>query len=325
MAGYPEVISIGNLLVEVMRTDLDQPLDRPGTFAGPFPSGDTPIYIDAVARMGHPAGFIGAIGGTMEGEPDDFGCCLLNRFERDGVDASQVVILPGQSTGVAFVAYFSGGHRKFLYHWRYAAAGQLGPQHVNAAYFQNCRWLHLTGCNLSVSLSSRLACLRAMEVLPTGAKVSFDANLRPELLSVEQIRELCQPAIARADVLLPSLGEAAMLTGAASDAEGCRLWVAQGKLVVLKMGRHGSRIYTADQTLEIPGFPVTEVDPTGAGDAFCGGLTVALLENQSLEHAGQFANAAGALAVTQFGPMEGNPDRTAVNQLLGSAMSGRPG
>jgi len=55
---------------------------KAATFAGPFPSGDTPIYIDAVARLGRSAGFIGSVG------QDDFGRCLLNRFARDGVDFS---------------------------------------------------------------------------------------------------------------------------------------------------------------------------------------------------------------------------------------------
>src|ERR671927_748800 len=103
MTNLPEVISIGNMLVEVMRVHLDEPLNAPGTFVGPFPSGDTPIYIDTVARLGHAAGFIGAVG------PDDFGRCLLDRFARDGVDAACVQVLPGYSTGVAFVAYFGDG------------------------------------------------------------------------------------------------------------------------------------------------------------------------------------------------------------------------
>src|SRR5512135_3451821 len=99
---HPEVVSVGNLLVEVMRTKLDQPLNQPAEFAGPFPSGDCAIYIDTIARLGHSAGFIGAVG------PDDFGRCILERFERDVVDASQIATLKGETTGVAFVAYFSG-------------------------------------------------------------------------------------------------------------------------------------------------------------------------------------------------------------------------
>jgi tagatose kinase len=307
-----EIMSIGNMLVEIMRTSLDQPLDRSGTFAGPFPSGDTPIYIDTVARLGHPAGFIGAIG------PDDFGLCLTERFARDGVDLSNVVTLPGETTGVAFIAYFTGGSRKFIYHWRYAAAGKLAPEHVHVEALQGTKWLHVTGCNLAASESACAACYRAIELLPRTAKLSFDANIRPELLSVNQIRDLVEPAIHRADVILPSLGEAAMLTGAANDETGCHLWARQGKTVVLKMGAAGCRIYQGSLEITIPGFKVQEVDPTGAGDSFCAGFTVAVLEKMSLEKAGRFANAVGALAVTKLGPMEGAPTRQEVESLLNS-------
>jgi len=306
----PEVISIGNMLVEIMRTELDRPLYLPAAFAGPFPSGDTPIYVDTVARLGHSAGFIGAIG------PDDFGRCLLERFQQDGVDCSQVVTLPDRTTGVAFVAYFTGGSRKFIYHWRHAAAGLLAPEHVHPEYFSQARWLHLTGCNLAASPSAREACYKAMHCLPENAWLSFDANLRPELLTVEQIRALCQPVIERANVLLPSLGEAAMLTGLESDEAGCRLWADQGKIVALKLGAQGCRIYRGQEVVSVPAFQVPEVDPTGAGDSFSAGFTVAMLEGMELFAAGRFANAVGALAVTRLGPMEGAPRRQEVHTLL---------
>jgi sugar/nucleoside kinase (ribokinase family) len=155
-----------------------------------------------------------------------------------------------------------------------------------------------------------------MNFLPVGACMSFDANIRPELLSVGQIRELCQPAIHRANVLLPSLGEAAMLTGEASDELGCLKWVSEGKLVVLKQGSKGCRVFSGDVVLDVPGFVVDEVDPTGAGDSFCAGITVALLEGMNPLEAGRFANAVGALAVTRLGPMEGAPTRSEVDQFL---------
>lgn len=319
MTFSPEVISLGNLLVEIMRTGLDQPLHQPGTFAGPFPSGDTPIYIDTVARLGHAAGFIGAVG------PDDFGGCLLERFAADGVDASQVVTLPDRTTGVAFVAYFSGGGRKFIYHWRHAAAGLLGPEHVHPEYLEGAKWLHITGCNLAASPSAREACYKAISLLPPGATLSFDANVRPELLSVDEIRALCAPALERANVVLPSLGEAAMLTGLEDDAAGCRQWASEGKLVVLKMGPRGCRVYAGEQVIEAPGFAVEEADPTGAGDSFCAGFTVALLEGMPLAQAARFANAVGALAVTRLGPMEGAPWREEVEALLGRGERIKPG
>ena len=42
-----------------------------------------------------------------------------------------------------------------------------------------------------------------IELLPVEARLSFDANIRPELLTASQIRDLVAPAITRADVVLP--------------------------------------------------------------------------------------------------------------------------
>jgi len=301
---------MGNMLVEIMRVNLDEPLSEAGTFVGPFPSGDTPIYIDTVARLGHQTGFIGAVGA------DDFGRCLLDRFEQDGVDFSCGRVLPEHTTGVAFVAYFGDGSRKFIYHWRHAAAGQLAPDFLEPDYFKRARWLHLTGCNLAVCESAQEACYRALTYLPQGARVSFDPNIRPEVLSVEEIRALCDPVIERADVILPSLGEARMFTGADDDCAGCRIWARAGKLVVLKQGSLGCRIFQDERDIAVSGFQVEEIDPTGAGDSFCAGITVGLLEGMPIEAMGRFANAVGALAVTKKGPMEGAPTRQQVEALL---------
>jgi sugar/nucleoside kinase (ribokinase family) len=307
----PKILSMGNMLVEIMRPALDQALDAPGTFAGPYPSGDTVIYIGTVARLGGDAGFIGCVGA------DDFGVCLLTRLRSDGLDCSQIQVLREYATGVAFVAYFSDGSRKFLFHWRHAAAGQLAPGHVKADYFSRCEWLHITGCNLAVCESSRLACLEGMRVLPAGARLSFDPNIRPGLLGVEEIRALCRPFLDRADVVFPSATEAAMLTGAKDDDEGCRQLAARGKTVLLKRGSAGCRVFTPGGTgRDVPSFEVAEVDPTGAGDSFCAGFTAALLEGMDVFEAARFANAVGALSVRKRGPMEGAPFRAQVTRFL---------
>ena len=66
----------------------------------------------------------------------------------------------------------------------------------------------------------------------------------------------------------------------------------------------------------MPGFAVPEVDPTGAGDTFCAGFTVAMLDGLDLPQAAVFANAVGALAVTHKGPMEGASTRQEVASLI---------
>jgi sugar/nucleoside kinase (ribokinase family) len=301
----PQVIALGELLVEVMRKDVDQPLSQPGEFAGPFPSGAPAIFIDAVARLGVAAGFIGVVGA------DAFGECVLDRLRTDRVDVTHVRVAPGYTTGIAFVSYRSDGSRSFLFHLPQSAAALLGPADVDPAYVAGAAFVHVTGSGLSTSQSMRQACYEAVRACKaSGGRVSFDPNVRPELLGLDRVRDICQPVLDQCDVLLPSESEATMLTGDRDEETACRSLVARGiPIVALKRGREGSTVFTPDQVIRAPPLPVEEVDPTGAGDCYGGAFVAGLLAGWDLARVARFANVAGALAVTRKGPMEGAPWR----------------
>ena len=113
-----------------------------------------------------------------------------------------------------------------------------------------------------------------MYLLSPTATVSFDPNIRAEWLNLADIRRQWRPVLERANYILPSAGEAMLLTGARDDEKGCRQLAAAGKVVVLKRGASGCTVFSPDGEFEIAGFNVEEVDPTGAGDTFCAGFTV---------------------------------------------------
>ncbi|MBN1937673.1 MAG: sugar kinase [Anaerolineae bacterium] len=309
---HPRVIALGELLVEVMRPGVDQPLWQPGEFVGPYPSGAPAIFIDAVARLGVPAGFIGVVA------PDAFGRCVLDRLQADGVDISQIRQAPGTTTGIAFVAYNGDGSRNFVFHLPQSAAALLNPDDVDEAYIAGADWVHVTGSALSISPSAREACTKAIDLCKAhGGRVSFDPNIRPELLGIDQVRGICQPVLDRCDLLLPSGEEASMLTGDADPETACRALVRRGiSLVALKRGAAGSTVFTADGEISTPAIQVEEVDPTGAGDCYGGAFVVGLIEGWPLDRIARFANIVGALAVTRKGPMEGAPWRETVMERM---------
>lgn len=308
----PTILSIGEALVEIMRPQPDLPLDRPAPFVGPFPSGAPAIFADCAARLGASSGFIGVVG------DDDFGACLRNRLLTDGVDVTCLAADPHRLTGIAFVTYHSKGGRHFLFHMRDAAAGQLGPRHLDRDYVAQAQWLHICGSALAASDTSREACYQAVGwVKEAGGGISLDPNLRPELLGVERIREICQPVLEAADVLFPSSEEAPMLAGIGDPEEAAMALVGEGRIVALKRGSKGSIVFTPFERLAVPAFPVEEVDPTGAGDCYDAAFLVGLLEGWPLTQVTRFANAVGALATTKLGPMEGAPTREEVEGFLG--------
>lgn len=305
-----DIVTMGPLICEVMRKDLDKPLDAPADFTGPYPSGDAAIMLNAAAKLGANCAMIGVVGN------DGFGRCVTNRLKESGADCSMVRIHPEASTGVAFVCYYSDGSRNFLYHVHHAAPGMLTPDDVDMEKLKGAKWIHVSGFTMSTNQASAEAVYKMVREASPETKICFDPNIRPEALSVEEIRRLCLPVIKRADLILPSKSEAMMFTGAATDDEGCRKWASEGKIIVLKNGEAGSRIYTKDEIVDVPSFPVEEVDPTGAGDTFCGAFLTALIEGKSIRECGRFANAAGAMSVRKQGPMEGAPSRAELEAFL---------
>lgn len=306
-----DILTFGEALVEVMRTEIGAPLDRPALFTGPYPSGAPFIFAAQAARLGAQVGAVGCVG------DDAFGKCLLDQLEADGIDSRGVHTLARFPTGVAFVAYARSGSRDFVFHVRGAAAGQLSPDLLDETLFDGLRCLHLMGSTLSIHHGALMMGEYAIELARrAGAKISFDPNLRPQLMPTDEARAAFQPFVAAADVLIPTADEIMLLTGASNvDGAVARLLFGQGgrreRIIVVTSGAEGCTVFTADDhedtivVTPVPGFRVTEVDPTGAGDCFDAGFLVRWLAGDSPDVAARFANACGALAVTAQGPMAG--------------------
>ena len=306
-----KIITLGEILVEIMRPAAGQPLDRPGEFRGPFASGAPAIFAVAAARLGLQTVFIGAVG------EDAFGHMLRTTLELEGVDSCGIQIIPEYATGAAFVSYDDSGEREFVFHIRHAAAGQIDANSIPERLFDGVKWLHISGSTLALNEKSRSACELALKLTQAaGGKVSLDPNLRSELMSLENFREILSPFLANADLLLPTASEAKAITGeTVENSFFQKMALKPGVITAIKRGPAGCSIYQHGEHLDIPGFPAKEIDPTGAGDCFSAAFISGLEAGWPLEQVGRFANAAGALAVTKLGPMEGAPTQTQVEDL----------
>ena len=306
------MIALGEVLVEIMRKELDVSHNVPGVYLGPYPSGAPAIFIDTVARLGSNAGFIGVVG------DDDFGELLVDRLRGDGVDVSYLRITEGYTTGTAFVMYYSSGSRRFIFHLRHAAAGQLCPEDVKKDYIADSKILHIMGSALSISESSREACYKAARIAhESNITVTLDPNLRPELLDVETIRRICKPVLQVSRIVFPSKLEATTLTGIKDPIKAGKSLIEMGpEMAVVKMGSKGAITVTGEEITYEPAFDVSEIDPTGAGDIYDGAFVHGLLQGWTLRRIMEFASAAGAIKVTRFGPMNGPSSRKEVEQFI---------
>ena len=245
----------------------------------------------------------------------------MEKLKKDGVDISQIRTDKEKHTGIAFNQYNSDGSRKFIF--AAGAAGETSPNDIDEDYLKGIKSLHIMGSGLSISENSREACYKAIELakkVNPEVIVSFDPNLRPEMLDIKQILEICKPVLESTTILLPSGEEAEMLAGVKGEVQACKMLLQKGpKIVILKQGKDGATIFSDEnpEGLKVLGFKAEEIDPTGAGDSFGGAFIVGYLNGWNLERITTFANAVCALKVEFFGPM---PDSTfeEVMQLIES-------
>jgi len=102
------------------------------------------------------------------------------------------------------------------------------------------------------------------------------------------------------------------------------LWRDKMQIIVVTHGAGGATLHTRNQSFDSPGFKVTPVDTTGAGDSFVAGILCGILDFENaagghLAHMDEilrFANAVAAISTTVRGAIPSLPDREQVKAFL---------
>lgn len=308
-------VTVGEILVEIMATTVGAGFLSPQPLVGPFASGAPAIFIDQVARIGGACGIVAAVG------DDDFGTLNLRRLEGDGVDVSAIAVVPGKPTGSAFVRYRPDGARDFVFNITHSAAGETRMTEAARQLIGRAGHVHVMGSAFAIPGIAAILVEAVAMVKARGGSVSFDPNIRKELLQAGDGRRLIDDMLAVTDLLLPSGEELLVAAGAGSEAEAVErlLGIGIGE-IVLKRGREGSTHFSrAFGRIDCPAFDVEEVDPTGAGDCFGAAYLTCRRKGAPPERALAYANAAGALTVTKQGPMEGVSSLAELDRFIASA------
>jgi len=134
------------------------------------------------------------------------------------------------------------------------------------------------------------------------------------ILNPAPAKQLDRSIIEMVDVLTPNQTEAKILTGIDSESlegaslAGRKLLKMGAKEVIVTMGKQGSLYISPDLEEFIPAYEIKDaVDPSGAGDAFMGGFSVALLEGKQMLEAIRYGNLIGGLSTRKNGAMPSMP------------------
>lgn len=286
MTSPPLVIGLGELLWDCFPT-------------GRLPGGAPANVAFHVQQLGLPAAVATRVGN------DPLGDELVMFLASKGLRTDLVQRDPVHSTGTVTATPQPDGHTDYVFlensAWDYLEATSAWK-----AAFAQARAVAF-GTLAQRGERSRRAIYECLRATSPDCHVVYDINLRPPFYHLDWITESL--GLARVVKLNDDesrlIGET-LLERHAKPVEVAKRLLDQYpriELVCITRGGNGAIGVTRDETVEVPGVPVTVVDTVGAGDAFTAALITMRLQQQPLEATLRFANRMGSLVASRAGAM----------------------
>lgn len=313
-----DVTALGELLIDFTENGVSGQ-GNPIYEANP---GGAPCNVLAMlAKLERKTAFIGKVG------QDIFGNRLKEILAETGIDISSLVMDKDVRTTLAFVETFPDGDRDFSFYRNPGADMMLREDEVNEDILRDTKIFHFGTLSMTHE-EVRRATKKAVETAKAaGAVLSFDPNLREPLWNfLEEAKEQTAYGLSKCDFLKISDNEIRWFTGEEDFDAGIRKLREQYDipLIVLSMGKDGSRAYYKDLRVEVaPFLQENTIETTGAGDTFgacclhyvlqCG---LDGFDEDSLREMLVFANAAASIITTRKGALRVMPAMNEVQELI---------
>jgi fructokinase len=301
------ILCFGELLIDFLNFNTA----REGGFDLPefrqYPGGAPANVAAAVGRLGASARFIGQVG------DDRFGRFLADAMKQLNVDMSFLRIHPTAHTPLAYVFLDDSGERSFEFLRDGSADVVMTPSDLQAAAFEGAGIFHFCSNTLTDEYIADTTQAAITQARSQNAVISFDVNLRHNLWPNREVdAEMIQRFLRMADIIKVSREEADWI-----EANGFALkdWLATAQAVFITDGAESIEVMTTGGTYRVSPPKVKAVDTTAGGDAFTGGLLLALngrdlnaFDEQDWKAATRFAAACGAIAVSRPGALPALPE-----------------
>lgn len=285
------------------------------------PGGAPCNVLSMLNRLGHKTNFIGKIGKDM------FGDQLEAALKEVGIGTEGLMRDDEVHTTLAFVHTAPDGDREFSFYRNPGADMMLSENDVDAEQIKNSTIFHFGSLSMTDEVC-RKATRKAIAIAEeAGILMSYDPNLREPLWkSMDLAKEQISYGLEHCQILKISDNEIQWLTGRKDYDEGIAM--VQEKynipLILLSLGRTGSRAYTKNCRVEVPAFiQENTIETTGAGDTFGACILHYVLEHGWKEYSEEelkemltFANAAASIVTTRKGALRVMPTKEEVEAML---------
>lgn len=313
-----DVIALGELLIDFTQNGLSE--QGNGLFEA-NPGGAPCNVLSMLNNLGKKTSFIGKVGN------DQFGKTLKKALEELGIGTENLLMDNEVHTTLALVHTFADGDRDFSFYRNPGADMMLTVNELNLDLVRDTRIFHFGTLSMThdgIRATTKKAIEAAKEA---GALISFDPNLREPLWdSLDNAKEQVRWGLGKCDVLKISDNEIQWLTGEEDFTAGVKKIREEFPipLILVSMGRDGSRAYYGDHYVEVaPFLQKNTIETTGAGDTFCACVLNYVLENglealtdEQLKEMLTFANAAASIITTRKGALRVMPTREEVLDFL---------
>jgi ribokinase len=224
---------------------------------------------------------------------DLFGPATIANFASQGIEASQVKVVPGTSSGVAPIFVESNGQNRIIV--VKGANDRLLPADVDAAL----PVLETADC---IVLQFEIP----LETVVHTVRFAKSRGIRC-IVNPAPAQPIDLALLAGVDYFVPNETEAEAIAGmpvrSIDDAKACAAHMLGKGLqrVIITLGEKGALVANAGGTEHVPAYTVATKDTTGAGDAFVGSFAVFLGEGLAERDAIARANLYAALSTMRVG------------------------
>lgn len=314
-----DVVALGELLIDFTENGLS---DQGNRLYEANPGGAPCNVLAMLNNLGKSTAFIGKVGN------DQFGHSLKNCLDKLGIGTENLMMDDVVHTTLAFVHTLEDGDRDFSFYRNPGADMMLTAKEVQEDIIKNAKIFHFGTLSMTHEGAFE-ATKKALDIAKEAQLIiSFDPNLREPLWdNLEHAKEMVRFGLSYCHVLKISDNEIRWLTGEEDFTKGVRKIQAEFPipLILVSMGRDGSRAYMGDDYVEVaPFLQESTIETTGAGDTFCACILNYVLEHglQDVYTIGQrkemltFANAAASIITTRKGALRVMPKKQEVIDFL---------
>ena len=305
-----DVVALGELLVDMTASGVSA---QGNDMFEACPGGAPCNVLAMLNNLGKKTAFIGKVGQDM------FGKMLKSTIEGLGINTEMLHMDQNVNTTLAFVKNNADGDREFSFYRNPGADMMINETEIDEEFIKKGRIFHHGTLSMTHE-ECRNATKKAIKYAKdNGLIISFDPNLRESLWDDLQVaKEQMEYGMKYCDILKISDNELQFMTGIEDYDEGIAYLRGKYdiKLILLTLGKNGSRAYYRDGRVEVPAKSVNTIDTTGAGDTFCGCVLNYILENglenlsiEQLEDMLVFANSAAAIVTTRKGALKAMPKK----------------